>query len=243
MTREDRDLDDREDEGENKDDKEKDDIDKEYDKIKNYQDHRYFDVDVKMKHLFFGYRPREWDFDQSESDNIISDLNVDAHVDLTMYTMTLNNMLDRILHEMEKDQVSDYDKIEMTDVISVIFRDIAKDVSKISSSHEIDLQDELRNNLCKALCSENYHISKNHRSLVLEYCIRGCPVVRRHKSPPIFVVEHSSAEGWKLTSYHPEAASHRMFAGVPVMVKSVCGLEYHVTVLNERPEHAQVDYV
>jgi len=243
MTREDRDLDDKKDEEENKDDKEKDDVEKEYDKIKDYQDRRYFDVDVKKKHLFFGYKPREWDFNPSKSDNIISDLNVDNQVDLTMYTMTSNNMLDRIMHEMGKDEVSDFDKHEMTGAISAIFKNLAKNVSNISSSHEIDLQDELRHAFCKALCSENYHISKNRCSIILEYCLRGCPVVRRHKSPPIFVVEHNSAEGWKLTSYHPEAASHRMFAGVPVMVKSVCGLEYHVTVLNNRPEHAQAEYV
>jgi hypothetical protein len=195
----------------------------------HFQDVRSFHLEKKKNH-FFGYEVQEEDFKPSQTDSVLSSEEGGEKLKRATYSMVSLNMLDRIRIELIDDKITtEEEKEQMSEAIQSIFKKLANSVSSYSV-HEIDVQDELRENFVAELCGGQY-LESNLRSIIMQYCFRVCPVVHKRGSAPIFIVEERGVGNWWLIWYHPEPYEQKMFVGVPIEVMSACGLRYDVTVV------------
>ena len=204
----------------------------------HFQDMRLFHLDKKKNH-FFGYEVEEEDFKPSQTDSVLSSEEGGEKLKRATYSMVSLNMLDRIRIELMNDKITtEEEKEQMNNAIQIIFTKLAYKVSSYSV-HEIDVQDQLRENFLAELFGGEY-VDHNLRAIIMQYCFRACPVVHKRGSAPIFIVEERGAGNWWLIWYHPEPYERKMFVGVPIEVMSACGLRYDVTVItggNKRMFH------
>ncbi len=206
------------------------------DEINNVES-RYLKLDKRKKYLFFGYAVDTDDYKQSKNDKIISSDAQFVTKGVTIYTMVKFEVFKRVLLSVENDaNISASHKDKMIKSIHNTYTGLHFSDTK-GSSHEIEVQDEIRRLFISKIYDDE-SIDANLQALIIQHCISACPVVRKRRSPPIFVVQHMGS-CWNLTQY-PQALSHTMFVGVPVQITSECNLQYNVSVLFDIPHGASI---
>ena len=198
---------------------------------------RYFPVNKSRKHSFFGYEDEYIKMKTTDSDTILSSTKIDNFkLKCTILGMVSTNVVTRIKHEIQNDTYTTEDeKKELEKFLSSVVVKTSENAGQFSV-HEITTQDIFREIFLQTVCEKRDSLNDILCPIMMEYCIRACPFVRKRGGAPIFTVEYvNSRAGWRVTWYHPEPLTQTLSLGVPKTVMSACGLQYDVSLVDSLP--------